>query len=138
MLLKLVSPLKSYIQHILFSTASKWQGLVQLPLLCYTRTLKLSGRLYTEVILGLLQQYKVLLIAYLAYNLTISAIAFCITAAYSITDRARGFSLPIFRQAPQTKRVGTSLLGLAVLLMAFTAIYKASSFQIFLYLSIII
>jgi hypothetical protein len=44
------------------------------------RTLELSGRLYTRVILNPLQWYRALLTVYLACNLTISAIAFYITA----------------------------------------------------------
>ena len=127
-LLKLVRPLGSYTQHISFSIASKRQGLVYLPLLRYIRTLELSGRLYTKVVLGLLQQYRVLLIVCLAYSLTISAIAFRIIAACSIIDGVGGSRLLILRQALQTKRVGTSLSGLVVLLIAFTAIYRASFF----------
>ena len=138
MLLKLVRLLGSYTQYVLFSTASKQQGLVYLLLLRYIRTLELSRRLYTKVVLGPLRQYRALLIVCLAYSLTISAIAFCIAAAYSVINRAGGSRLLILGQAPQTKRVGTSLFGLAVLLMAFTAIYRASSFQISLHLSIII
>ena len=138
MLLKLVRPLGSYTQYILFSTASRQQGLVYLLLLRYIRTLELSGRLYTKVILGPLQQYRALLTVYLAHSLTISAIAFYIIAAYSIIDRVGRSRLPILRQALQTKRVGTSPSRLVVLLIAFTAIYRASSFQISLYLSIII
>ena len=80
-LLKLVSPLKSYIQHVLFSIASKQQGPVYLPLLRYIRTLELSGRLYTKVVLGLLQQCRALLTVCLARNLTILAITFHIIAA---------------------------------------------------------
>ena len=138
MLLKLVGPLGSYTQYISFSTASKQQGLVYLPLLRYIRTLELSGRLYTKVVLGPLRQYRALLIIYLARSLTISAIAFYIIAAYSIINRVGGSRLLILRQAPQTKRVGTSPSRPAVLLTAFTAIYRASSFQISLYSSIII
>ena len=137
-LLNLVSPLRSYTQHVLFSTASKQQGPVHLPLLRHIRTLELSGRLYTKVVLGPLQWFKALLTVYLARSLTISAIAFYIIAAYSIIDGARGSRLLILRQAPQTKRVGTSPSGPAVLLMAFMAIYRASSFQMPLYSSIII
>ena len=47
--------------------------------------------------LGLLQWYRVLLTAYLACNLTISAIAFCIAAAYSVIDRVGGPRLVILR-----------------------------------------
>ena len=137
-LLKLVGLLGSYTQHILFSIASKQQGLVYLLLLYYIRTLKLSKRLYTKVILGLLQQYRALLIVYLAYSLTILAITFYIIATYSIIDRVKKSKLLIFRQALQTKRVGTSLFRLVVLLIAFIAIYRASFFQIFLHLFIII
>ena len=136
--LKLVGLLGSCTQHVLFFTVSKRQGLVQLPLLCYTRTLELSRRLYTRVVLGLLQWYRALLTVYLAYSLTILAIAFCITATCSVIDGVGESKLLILRQALQTKRVGTSLFKLMVLLTVFTAIYKASSFQIFLYSSIII
>ena len=80
-LLKLVRPLGSYTQHVLFSTASKQQGPVHLPLLRYIRTLELSGRLCIKVVLGPLRQYKALLTVYLARNLTILAIAFYIIAA---------------------------------------------------------
>ena len=138
MLLKLVGPLESYTQHILFSTASRQQGPFQLPLLRHIRTLELSGRLYTKVVLGPLRQYRALLTVYLAHSLTISAITFYIIAAYSIIDGVGGFRLLILRQALQTKRVGTSPSRPAVLLIAFTAICRASSFQISLYLSIII
>ena len=137
-LLKLVRPLGSYTQYVSFSTASKRQGPVYLPLLRYIMTLELSGRSCTKVILGPLRQYRALLIVYLARSLTILAIAFYIIAAYSIIDGVGGSRLLILRQAPQTKRVGTSLSRLVVLLIAFTAIYRASSFQISLYLSIII
>ena len=138
MLLKLVSLLESYTQHVLFSTASKQQGPVHLPLLHYIRTLELSGRSCTKVILGPLQQCRALLTVYLARSLIILAIAFYITAACSIINRVGGSRLLIFRQALQTKRVGTSLFGPAVLLIVFTAIYRASSFQMSLYLSIMI
>ena len=138
MLLKLVRPLGSYTQYISFSIASKRQGPVYLPLLRHIRTLELSGRSYTKVILGPLRQYRALLTVYLARSLTILAIAFRIIAARSVIDGVGGSRLLILRQALQTKRVGTSLLGLAVLLIAFTAIYRASSFQTSLYLSIII
>ena len=127
-LLKLIGLLESYIQHISFSTASKRQGPVQLPLSRHTRTLELSKRSYTRVILSPLQQYRALLTVYLAYSLTISAIAFCIAAARSVMDGAGESSLFILRQAPQTRRVGTSPFRPAVLLTAFTAIYRASSF----------
>ena len=72
------------------SIASKRQGPVYLPLLRYIRTLELSGRLYTKVVLGLLRQYRALLIVYLARSLTISAIAFYIIAARSIIDGVGG------------------------------------------------
>ena len=68
-----------------------------MPLLRHIRTLELSGRLCTEVILGPLQWCRALLTAYLAHNLTILAIAFRITAAHSVMDGAGGSSLPIFR-----------------------------------------
>ena len=84
-------------QHVSFSTVSKRWGLVQLPLSRYTRTLELSGRLYTEVMLGLLRWYRALLTTYLARSLTILAIAFCITAAYSVIDGAGGSRLLILR-----------------------------------------
>ena len=61
------------------------------------RTLELSGRLYTEVILSLLQWCRALLTVYLAHNLTILTIAFYITAAQSVTDRVGGSSLLIFK-----------------------------------------
>ena len=61
MLLKLVGSLKSYTQYVLFSTASRRQGPVHLPLLRHTRTLELSGRSYTKVVLGPLRWYRALL-----------------------------------------------------------------------------
>ena len=68
-----------------------------MQLLRHIKTLKLSKKLYTKVVLGLLQWCKVLLTAYLAYSLTISAITFRIAAAYSIIDGVKGSSLPIFK-----------------------------------------
>ena len=96
-LLKLVGLLGSCTQYVSFSIASKWWGLVQLLLLCYIRTSELSGRLYTKVILNLLQWCRALLTVCLAHSLTISAIAFRITAAQSVMDKAGGFSLFILR-----------------------------------------
>ena len=61
------------------------------------RTLEFSKRLCTRVILGPLQWYRALLTAYLACNLTISAIAFCIAAARSVIDRVGGSRLLILR-----------------------------------------
>ena len=99
-LLNLVGPLGSYTQHVLFSTASKQQGPVYLPLLRHIRTLELSGRSYTKVVLGPLRQYRALLTVYLARSLTILAITFRITAARSVIDGVEGPRLLILRQAP--------------------------------------
>ena len=61
------------------------------------RTLELSGRSYTKVILGPLWWFRALLTVYLAHNLTILAITFYITAARSIIDGAGGSRLLILR-----------------------------------------
>jgi hypothetical protein len=81
MVLKLVSLLGSYMWHVSPSIASKQWGLVHLLFSRYIRTLELSGRSWTKVVLGPLQWCRALLMVCLAYNLTISAIAFYIIVA---------------------------------------------------------
>ena len=67
---------------------------------------------------------------HLAWSLPISVMAALIAAAHWVTDGAGGLVCEICGNALKTRRVGTSLLGPAVSLTAFTAICSLISFVV--------
>ena len=73
---------------------------------------------------------KALVIYYLVYSFCIFIIAFLIAAACCVTKGDGASNLTIQKQAPKTKSIGTRPPGLAVLLIALKAIYKAISLLI--------
>ena len=73
---------------------------------------------------------RALVICCLAYSFQISTIAFLIAAACCVTEGNGASNLTIWGQALKTRSVGTRPFGLAVLLIALKAIYRAISLLI--------
>jgi hypothetical protein len=94
---------------------------------CYTSTFKLSDKLCRYLVSGLFWVLRVLLTCIFAHSLITLFIAFWIAMARYIIDGVGASSLVICRKALKTRSVGTKLLELVVLLIAFTAICKHAS-----------
>ena len=133
--LKSVGLLGSYILYIFPSIPSNLNKLVYLPLylvlpLRYTSTSKLKRRLQIIVIDRPFCQFNISLTYFFALILIISSITFFIaTARYIIEGTSRSSSL-IRGQALKTSSIRTKPSRLAVLLAAFTTIYRANSLVI--------
>ena len=133
--LKLVDLLGSYILYISPSILSNLNRLVHLPLylvlsLRYISTSKLRGRLQIVVTDGPFYQFSVLSTCFFTLILAISSITFFMAAARWVIEGVGRLSSLIQGQALKIRRVGTRPFRPAVLLAAFTTIYKASSLVI--------
>lgn len=133
--LKLGGLLGSYTLYIFLLILSSLNRLVYLPLYLvlpsrYISISKLRGRLQIIVTDRPFCWFSISLTYFFTLILIISSITFFIATARYIIEGASRLSLLIQRQVLKIRSVRTRLSRPAVLLAAFTAIYKASSLVI--------